>query len=201
MKILAGKFKGRPIARPKSESVRPMGDKVRAALFDIVGSVQNKIVLDAYAGSGAVGFEALSRGAASVLAIEQNSKVAAIIRQNAQGLGLTESHHLILDDVAHWLNTSNGQRLTSKVGRESLNTFDVQRLTFDVVVADPPYDQLDPAVLSLLGSRLTTDGILVVSRSSRIPAPELQSVKLIQSRLYGDSALSFYAFSRNQANR
>ncbi|HUD10788.1 MAG TPA: RsmD family RNA methyltransferase, partial [Candidatus Saccharimonadia bacterium] len=88
MKILAGENKGRPFQQPKTSSVRPLSEKVRAALFDVVGPVTGLTVLDAYAGSGAAGFEAASRGAVLVDAIESDNRVARVIQQNAGILGL-----------------------------------------------------------------------------------------------------------------
>ncbi len=171
MRILAGALKGRVIGRPKSAGVRPMSGKVRAALFNIVGSVEGLTILDAYAGSGAVGFEALSRGAASAVAIEASRIVASTIRKSAEGLNIA-NYELYNGRLEDWL-----KRATAKL---------------DLIVADPPYDLIDNAVLGQLAGHLTEKGTFVVSHSSRIGSPELKSLKLVDSRKYGDSTLSFY---------
>jgi len=88
VKILSGNLRGHPIEQPKTRAVRPLSDKVRAALFDVTGNPEGLAVLDVYAGSGAAGFEALSRGALMVDAIEANPRVARTIQSNASALGL-----------------------------------------------------------------------------------------------------------------
>jgi 16S rRNA (guanine966-N2)-methyltransferase len=174
MKILAGKFKGRVLRQPKDRRVRPMADKVRAALFNILGDIDGLTVLDAYAGSGAVGFEALSRGAALVEAVELASPVARVIEQNAIDLEVGDSYRLWSLPIERFL-----------VNPEL-------KATFDVIIADPPYAQLDSTLLDLLAKLLQPNGLLVVSHSSRKAPPALESLELIQSKVYGDSALSFY---------
>lgn len=173
MQILAGEFKGRRIEQPKSEAVRPMSQKVRAALFDVIGSVKGKIVLDLYAGSGAVGLEALSRGAKRVVMIEKNAAVAKVAQANIDKLGLGKDAHCIQIPAESWLETVNEAR-------------------FDVVLADPPYAQINPQVIERASGLLAGKGILVLSHSSKIESPELKSLELVQHKVYGDTALSFY---------
>lgn len=176
MKILAGELKGRVLIRPKSPLVRPMGDKVRAALFDIVGPLSGLSVLDVYAGSGAIGFEALSRGAALVEAIEGNVKVARLIEQNAKQLELDWGYQLWVMTVEKWLAARDSRLGTA----------------YDLIVADPPYARIQADVLDKLGGRLKPGGVLIVSHSSRIKPSELESVLLFQTKKYGDSSVSFY---------
>lgn len=178
MRLLGGNLKGHQLERPKSDRVRPLGDKVRAALFDVVGSVEGQVVLDAYAGSGAAGFEALSRGAIMVEAIEANKTVARIIHSNAQKLGLDWGFVLHQMTVSTWLALPTNQ--------------EEPRQRYHLIVSDPPYAQLEPDILEKLGEHLLADGILVVSHSSKTTAPVLESLRLVQHKTYGDSALSFY---------
>lgn len=164
---------------PKTTGTRPMSDKVRAALFTIIGEVDGAIVLDAYAGSGAVGFEALSRGAARVVAVESTRTAGVAIKANQKALGLTWGYELYQTTVEAWL-----ARWTTRAA---------EMPAFDLIVADPPYDRLRPDVLGKLGSLLApADGILVVSHGSRLEPPKLARLALINSKTYGDSALSFY---------
>ena len=173
MRIGAGDLRGRSIQVPATTTVRPMADKVKAALFNIVGSVGGQIVLDAYAGSGAVGLEALSRGAAQVVFVERSAPVAALIKRNIASLGVSSEAQVINLPVQTWLN------------RQS-------QPIFNLIVADPPYAELDVAILDQLADCLASDGIMVVSHSSKIASSELKSLELVQSKTYGDTALSFY---------
>ncbi|HUC87134.1 MAG TPA: 16S rRNA (guanine(966)-N(2))-methyltransferase RsmD [Candidatus Saccharimonadales bacterium] len=176
MRIIAGELGGRVVMAPKTRGTRPMTDKVRAALFDAVGSVQDITMLDAYAGSGAVGFEALSRGAQQVVAVESARPALTAIQANQQSLGIAWGYSLYQMSVETWL------------ARHSLA--DSQR--YELIVADPPYDRLAADVLEKLGSLLQPSGWLVVSHSSRRPAPALSGLELAADKVYGDSALGFY---------
>ena len=177
MRILAGEYGGRSIIAPAG--IRPMSEKVRGALFDIFGDIDGKTVLDAYAGSGVVGFEALSRGAAVVEAVEHNRQATEIIKQNRASLAIEWGHNLTQSTVESWL-----ARLSAGAGGPQ------QR--FDLIVADPPYEKIQPDVLEKLGQLLTDPGVMVVSQSSRREHFELKSLRLTDSRIYGDTALHFY---------
>jgi 16S rRNA (guanine966-N2)-methyltransferase len=177
VKVLSGELKGRPFEQPKTRSVRPLSDKVRAALFDVVGSVEGLTVLDAYAGSGAAGFEAASRGAVLVDAIEANGRVARTIQANAQTLSLDWGYNLHVLTVETWLASPHQNPPSSRYG---------------LIIADPPYAQLDHDVLQRLAAFLAPGGVLAVSHSSKTPPPVLESVELAVAKTYGDTALSFY---------
>ncbi len=177
MRILAGSLRGRAFDQPPSRSVRPLSDKVRAAIFDVVGQPQGLVVLDAYAGSGAAGFEALSRGAVMVDAVEANARVARVIHANAHLLKLDWGYILHTLTVESWLAAPAQQKRQHR---------------YDLIIADPPYAQLNTETLDRLGSFLVLGGVFVISHSSKRPAPVLKSVELVKSKLYGDTALSFY---------
>jgi 16S rRNA (guanine966-N2)-methyltransferase len=175
MRITAGIYRGQAITTPPGRTVRPMTDRTRAALFSIYGSVEGRVVLDAYAGSGAVGLEALSRGAAQVEAIEANRAAAQTIHQNMLKLKSGWGFLLSTMTVETWL--ARQPELTPR---------------YDLIVADPPYERLQPDVLERLGQLLLPDGVLVVSHASRLGPPLLRGFELRQTRRYGDSSLSFY---------
>ena len=177
MKIIAGELKGRGITQPKSRSVRPLSEKVRAAIFDVVGSVEGFTVLDAYSGSGAAGFEAVSRGALLAEGIENNAQVARTIQANEKELELGFSYILHQVSLETWLASPAQQPPTSR---------------YDLIIADPPYLRLEEDLLEKLSGYLNPNGILVVSHGGKLASPVLQSVKLKQHKVYGDSALSFY---------
>jgi 16S rRNA (guanine966-N2)-methyltransferase len=177
MKIVAGELGGRTIAQPKSRSVRPMSEKVRAAIFDVIGSVEGYTVLDAYAGSGAAGFEALSRGALLAEGIETNPVVAKTIQANEKDLGFGFSYILHQISLETWLASPAQQP---------------PKPHYDLIIADPPYMKLEEDLLEKLAHYLNPQGILVVSHAGKMTSPVLQSVGLKQHKVYGDSALSFY---------
>lgn len=181
MKILSGSLKSHPFNQPKSASVRPLSDKVRAAIFDVCGSVEGLAVLDVFAGSGAAGFEALSRGAAMVEAIEANASVARVIQVNVKSLGIDWGYILHVLKLETWLALPGNQ-----------TDADRPQARYDLIIADPPYEQLDVDLLSRLARFLNPDGILVVSYSSKRPSPVLELTELARHKVYGDTALSFY---------
>jgi 16S rRNA (guanine966-N2)-methyltransferase len=177
VKIISGKKKGQIFNQPKSRSVRPLSEKVRAAVFDVTGPVTDFVVLDAYAGTGAAGFEALSRGARLVEAIESNQKVASIISDNAKRLGFDWEFILYQMPVTTWLASPNQYPAVPR---------------YDLIIVDPPYAKLDPDILDSISLFLTPEGVMAVSHSSRYQSPMLKSVELVRHKVYGDTALSFY---------
>jgi 16S rRNA (guanine966-N2)-methyltransferase len=177
VRIVGGEWRGRSIAQPKTRSVRPLSEKVRAAIFDVLGPVEGLTLLDAYAGSGAAGLEALSRGATLVEAIEANRPVARTIEANALSLGADWGYILHQMTVETWLASPRQQENKER---------------YDVIIADPPYAQLDSDILNRLTEFLLPEGRLVISHGSKRAAPMIESEELIQTKVYGDSALSFY---------
>ncbi|MDF2461235.1 MAG: methyltransferase [Candidatus Saccharibacteria bacterium] len=177
MKVISGNLRGRPFEQPKSRSVRPLSEKVRAAIFDVIGPANGLTVLDVYAGSGAAGFEAASRGAVLVDAIEANDRVARTIETNAHSLGLDWGYVLHQMTVATWLASPAQQSNQER---------------YDLIIADPPYTQLDTDTIQRLSAFLKPGGVLALSHSSRTPSPVLSSIELAQHKVYGDTALSFY---------
>jgi 16S rRNA (guanine966-N2)-methyltransferase len=172
MRVIAGKLGGRQFASPKGFKTHPMSDKVRGALFNTLGDVGGLTVLDAFAGSGALSFEALSRGAATATAIDNDRSAQRTITENIRELGLTGSMKLISASVSAWLSTSDQM--------------------FDIILCDPPYNDLQLSVIDKLSSRVKLDGILVVSLppEANLQTPEHMTELLRKS--YGDAELAFY---------
>jgi 16S rRNA (guanine966-N2)-methyltransferase len=185
VRILAGEDRGRRFEQPVTRAVRPLSDKVRAAIFDVTGSPQGFLVLDAYAGSGAAGFEALSRRAAMVEAIEANPRVARVVERNLATLDLHWGYLLHVMTVETWLALPGNQ--PSTVGRPLPR--------YNLIIADPPYAQLNPGVLARLVPFLLPGGVFVISHSSKRPSPDLPGAQLAKSKLYGDTTLSFYTLA------
>jgi 16S rRNA (guanine966-N2)-methyltransferase len=176
MRIIAGSRKGRRIAAPPGLDTRPTGDRVREAVFNLVGPVDGARVLDLYAGSGAMGLEALSRGAEHATFVERDRVAAATILRNAETLGLEDAATLRREDAR--------RVLASDAAAGTL---------YDLVLVDPPYRML-PGLLPDLGRLLppvvTADGLVVVESEAR-EEPELP-LPLRTSRRYGSVRITLF---------
>ena len=176
MRIIAGTRKGHRIQAPKGTGTRPTGDRVREAAFNLIGPVDGAEVLDLFAGSGAMGLEALSRGAAGVTFVEADRAACRAIDANLEKLRLSGAR-VVQQDAARALV------LEAQAGRR-----------YDLVLVDPPYAELE-AVLSALDRHLPTllapDGLAVVESSSR-NEPELPSLAKRTSRRYGAARLTLF---------
>ena len=175
MRIIAGTLKGRRLKAPDWDGLRPTSDKLRETLFNILGSrVTGAQVLDGYAGTGAIGIEAISRGAAHVTFVEQDRRAAALIEANLAACGVREGYTIQHGDVAAVL-----RRLPAET-------------RFDVALLDPPYDGAGVReALDAAADRLGPDGVLVLERATRrdpdLP-PGLTRTRDVKS---GDSTLTF----------
>lgn len=172
MRVIAGQFKSRILQNPKNKNTHPMSEKIRGAMFNALGDVSDLVVLDAFAGSGAVGIEALSRGAARVCAVEINPDSFAILQQNRDLV--TDSEHMSVHraNIKSWL------------GNQS-------HLEFDLVIADPPYDAIGMNAIEACAERVKVGGLFVLS----IPPAEhitFRSLRKIDEKTYGDAKLVFY---------
>ena len=172
MRIIAGTKRGARIAAPKGVATRPTGDRVREAAFNLIGPVEGAAVLDLFAGSGAMGLEALSRGAASATFVESDRAACWTISQNLEKLGLT------------------GARV---VCGDALWALRQEPRTYDLVLVDPPYElwpELEPRLAGALARVLAPDGLVVVETGSKTePALPLA---LRTSRRYGSARLTLY---------
>lgn len=173
MRIIAGNLGGRVFDSPGSAKTHPMSDKMRGALFNMLGDLAGLVVLDAFAGSGALAFEAVSRGASHVLAIDSDKAAQRTIDQSIKQLGLTQKVKLVRASTNAWLSTNEDAR-------------------FDIVLCDPPYHDLQPNLLSRLAGVVKPDGLLVLSWPGNQAPPELTGLGQIEQRSYGDAQLIFY---------
>jgi len=177
MRIIAGWLKGRRLEAPKWEGLRPTSDKLRETLFNILAPrVAGARLVDGYAGTGAVGIEAMSRGAASVVFVERDRRAAALLESNLARCGLADGCAIIR---AGFLEAA----------RRTLPP-----ASFDLVLLDPPYDEADlPAVVAAAAPLVDGDGLLVLEHARRRPSPD-DAADLIRARVVpsGDSALSIY---------
>ena len=172
MRIIAGSRRGATIAAPVGLATRPTGDRVREAAFNLIGPVEGASVLDLYAGSGALGLEALSRGAASVTFVESDRAACRVISENLAKLRFT------------------GARVACA---DALRMLRQETRTYDLVLVDPPYEQwaeLEPKLAEPLARVLAPEGLLVVETGSRTePALPLA---LRTSRRYGSARLTLF---------
>jgi 16S rRNA (guanine(966)-N(2))-methyltransferase RsmD len=178
MRIIAGQFKGRRLTVPEGLQVRPTSDRLRGTLFNVLGeAVVGARVLDAFAGSGALGLEALSRGAASVMFVERDRRALAALDANVLACGASSACAIIRDDF-----------LAVRPGAAA----------YDLVLVDPPYglDDLD-AVVARAAEAAAGTGRVVLEHSRRRASPA-QAGGFVRYRVLtaGDSALSFYARPR-----
>lgn len=181
MRIISGTYRGLHIKTLKGANLRPTSDQLRETLFDVLGpSVVGSVFLDAYAGSGAVGLEALSRQASQVVFIEHHRAAAELIRKNLEFLKITSGYRLLTRSVLTGL-----ERLEQEGAR------------FDFIFLDPPYAEIREYhhVLRQLGrSPLLQPASLVIAEHSRYCLLEDEYASLGRTRLlrHGDAQLSFY---------
>lgn len=175
MRVIAGHLGGRRLAAPRGLATRPTTDRVREALFSILGDVTGTAVLDLFAGTGALGIEALSRGAASAVFVESARPALSALRANLTDLGLVHVSRVITEPVA---------RAVRGLPRED---------HFDLVFADPPYDEVASAMeaLVLVASHLSAGARVVLEHAARRPPPPSSVLVALQTRTYGDTALTF----------
>ena len=176
MRIVAGSRKGHRIEAPKGVVTRPTGDRVREAVFSIVGPVDDARVLDLFAGSGALGLEALSRGARSCVFVERDRQAARVIQSNLEKLRLTGAV-VVTREVAAALREERDRDRR-----------------YELVLADPPYEDWtaqEAALADLLPSVLADDALVVVETSERVE-PELP-LALVTTRRYGSARITVFS--------
>lgn len=173
MRVIAGSLGGRNFASPHTRRTHPMSDKVRGALFNTLGDLNGLSVLDAYAGSGACSIEAISRGADHVLAIDVDPEAIKTVARNVKDLGLTDKVVVRRANISGWSLNHATER-------------------FDIVLADPPYDDVRPKVLARLTAHVLPDGLFVLSWPGSEPVSEFEGLEVASQKSYGDAQLIFY---------
>lgn len=174
MRIIAGRLSGRNFDAPPGHRTHPMGERVRGALFNVLGDISGLSILDAYAGSGALAFEAISRGASSALCLELDKNAARTIAENIEKLGLQDQVTVTKAAATAWSKRHPNQQ-------------------FDIVLLDPPYTLVEPKELLQLARHAKTGGVIVLSLppdSGFAYATSRQ--ELLAAKNYGDASLYFY---------
>ena len=181
LRIAGGTARGLPLTEPRGVRLRPTSGMVREAIFNIIGDrVEGASVLDIYAGTGALGIEALSRGAARALFIEAEPAACHAILQSLSRAGFGDRAEVL-----------RGRLPAALAGLQN---------AFDLILMDPPY-ALETAeeTLSLLGPRLAAEGTVVYEHGTRYNPPERPAgLRLVERRVYGDSAIALYAAQEDE---
>ena len=173
MRVIAGRLGGRNFESPKTNRTHPMSDKVRGALFNALGDLEGLTVLDAFAGSGACSIEAASRGAGAVLAIDIDPEAIKTVAANVRSLDLDDIITVRRKNISGWSRNNQNKQ-------------------FDIVIADPPYNDIRPDVLARLSVHVPAGGLLVLSWPGHEPVREFPGLETVSNKTYGDAQLVFY---------
>jgi 16S rRNA (guanine966-N2)-methyltransferase len=174
IRLISGEFGGRKITAPDTGKTHPMGERIRNAMFNSLGGiVEGAHVLDAFAGTGAVGLEALSRGAHDVTFIERDRTAQKILAKNITSLGVEERAVVVRTTVSNWLETSG-------------------KNYYDLIFADPPYNDPQFSTVLRLMDLLKPGGYMVLSHPGRGEGLTKTGVVVVDNRSYGNAFLTFY---------
>lgn len=181
MRVISGIAKGRNLKAPRGLKTRPTTDRVKEALFNILGqTMQGSSFLDLFAGTGAIGIEALSRGAESLVLVEKGPQALRVIKENLELTGLGNNAKVINKDVYIAMETLQSEQ-------------------YDYIFMDPPYlKEHEGKVLCIIDrlSLLKDNGIVVIERSKLDTLPlQVGRIKLYREEKYGDTVLSFYHYA------
>jgi 16S rRNA (guanine966-N2)-methyltransferase len=172
VRVVAGEYRGRRLKAPAGSRTRPTADRVREALFSILGSVEGRAVLDLYAGSGALGIEALSRGAASATFVDREPAAVTAIRHNLDAIGRRE--RVVRSDALAFLRR-------------------VEAPAYDLVFIDPPYDsgtELGAHLSELLPGAVAADAVIVTESDKRAPLD--LAMPRADERAYGATRIAIF---------
>lgn len=174
VRIISGEFGGRKIAAPDGNKTHPMSERIRNALFNIIGDeVENAEVLDAFAGTGALGLEALSRGARAATFVEADRVAGKILQQNIESLGVQARAIYLHTKVEQWHKLHENDK-------------------FDLIFCDPPFGDPQLSTVSLLFRHLKPDALMVLSQAGRGESLPANGVVVVDNRSYGNAALTLY---------
>ena len=176
VRLISGQYGGRIIAAPGRDSTHAMSERARGAMFNTLGSAlfEGARVLDAFAGSGSLGFEAISRGAASATFVERDHRAATIIRNNAKLLGCEAESNIVRANIGGWIDSVE---LTEG---------------YDVIFADPPYDDLQLSTVGRLLGLLKPNGTMILSHPGKGEVPLQTGIVVVDNRSYGTLHLTYF---------
>ena len=173
MRIIAGYLGGRQFNSPRSNRTHPMSDKARGGLFNSLGDIDGLSILDAFAGSGALSFEAISRGAGSVISVDIDKNAYQAITESIKSLDLRDKVKVIRANISGWSDNNPDRQ-------------------FDIVIAAPPYDDLQPKIVSKITNHVKPGGLYILDWPAKEDAPDLTNLEVIAEHDYGDAKLIFF---------
>ncbi|MBC7581457.1 RsmD family RNA methyltransferase [Aeromicrobium sp.] len=173
MRVIAGTLGGRTFDNPTGHRTHPMSEKARGAIFNALGELSGLSVLDAFAGTGALSIEAVSRGADSALAIDTDKDAYLNIQNNIAALKLNDRITAMRKNISGWSRNNRERK-------------------FDVVLVDPPYDDIRPDVIERLAVHVKPGGIFVLSWPGKEKTRQFLDLEQISHKGYGDIQLVFY---------
>jgi 16S rRNA (guanine966-N2)-methyltransferase len=185
MRVIAGQFKSRRLRTLRGRELRPTSDRLRETLFDILGdTVRDAVFLDLFAGTGAIGIEAISRGARRAVFVEKHVPAVHLIRDNLKSLDITKQAEIVLMDATH-----------------ALGKLESQHTRADFIFLDPPYAQIREyeEVLGFIGSAgvLSATGMVIAEHAKKLELPMFaEALERTRVVVQGDSALSFYRVAK-----
>ncbi|TAL15243.1 16S rRNA (guanine(966)-N(2))-methyltransferase RsmD [Patescibacteria group bacterium] len=174
IRVIAGKYGGRTIAAPNGHTTHPMSERIRNSLFNSIGAeIKDAVVLDAFAGSGSIGIEAISRGASSATFLDKDPLAGRILEENIKTLGIQSQSTTFHGGVGAWTTRTN--------------------VRYDIIIADPPYNNMQLSTVVKLFKLLKPNGLMVLSYPGRGESPPgANGVVVVDNRSYGTAALTFY---------
>lgn len=174
IRLIGGRYGGQKIAAPNNRRTHPMSERIRNALFNSLASeIQDAEVLDIFAGTGAIGLEALSRGARTVTFVDKDRTAQRYLARNVATIGVGDVATIIRTTVSSWLGTKNPK-------------------LFDIIFADPPYYDVQFSTVDRVFDLLKPGGLMVLSHPGRDEVPTKDGVVVVANRSYGNAHLTFY---------
>ncbi len=187
IRLISGIFKNHKITAPNSRQTHPMSERARNAIFNTIQTdIPDAEILDAFAGTGALGLEAISRGAKGAVFIEKNRLAQKILAEN---LKITEKNpksgttKLVRSSISGWLNSTQSQFELGEISEIP---------TFDIIFADPPYYDPQFPTIEKLSKRLKAGGILVLSQPKELENFKAENLFLISEKLYSGAKILFF---------
>lgn len=173
MRIIAGQLKSRQFKAPRGHRTHPMSEKARGALFNVLGDIKGLTVLDAFGGSGGVSFEAASRGAAKVICVDNDKQAYKTIVENIEKLQLEDKVHATIANVSSWADNNRDER-------------------FDIVVCDPPYNDIRLNIIQKLAHLVEYKGLMILSWPAAFELPEFAGMRIEDERNHAGLKLVIY---------
>ncbi len=178
LRLISGRYGKRTIQAPDGDLTHPMSERVRSSLFNIINSrLPDAEVVDAFAGTGSLGLEALSRGAKSAIFLERDRVANKILHQNIDSLGVGDMATAVKIGVSTWIDQNKDKR-------------------FDIIFADPPYNDMQLTTVARLGELLNNAGMLILSHPARTELPEFEGLVMVDNRNYGEAEVAFMKVRR-----